>query len=99
MESKENNYFEEDGKTFWDNGNGTFGRSHDENFDGPRFTYKRCPFCDKLVCQSHSWHWLRHLDKCAPDFYNNGQLLELRYKKISEVNYVNKKHSRSKQNF
>ena len=94
-------YFKEDGKTFWDwgNGSGVYERAHDEKFNGACFKYKRCPFCKRLISQSHALHWMNHLEKCAPDFYTYRELNKLRWCEIKDLPNVNKKHSRKKQNF
>jgi hypothetical protein len=79
-------YIYEDGKKFWDCGNGVLIREHDENFFGARFDHKRCPFCQRITSM-HILHWLNHLEKCAPQKYSIADLCDLRYRKIGELNY------------
>ncbi len=74
----------EDGKKFWIHPNGDLSRMHDDQFKGMKFTYKRCPFCDRITCKA-TLHWLNHLEKCAPKKYSVSELLELRYKNVSEL--------------
>lgn len=48
-------YIIEDGKKYYQWESGLFTRSHDDNFQGRRFEYKRCPFCQRITC-IHSLH-------------------------------------------
>lgn len=77
-------YFEEDGKTFYDWGNGKLTRAHDANYNGRRFEYRRCPFCSRITCTA-TLHWLNHIETCAPKNYTYDDLLRLRSRPISEI--------------
>lgn len=77
-------YINEDNKTFWQLADGSMIRCHDDNFNGMKFTYKRCPFCKKITSK-HSLHWFNHLNKCAPAEYSKYDLLQLRYKNIEQL--------------
>lgn len=73
-------YIKENGKTFYHHpGDYTLFREHDENFCGPRFKYKRCPFCQKpIAMRINNWH--SHIVKCSPE--------KLFYREISDLRYL-----------
>ena len=77
-------YFTEEGKTWWQRSDGSIVREHDLEFQGMRFEHRRCPFCQRIT-SIHALHWLRHMDKCADPKFTKGQLLELRYKPLSDL--------------
>jgi len=81
---KAHTYIKEDGKTFWVQPNGELVRSHDDNFTGPRFRHRRCPFCNRIT-SIHVLHWFNHMTACAPSQYDDSDLNELRYRPLNEV--------------
>jgi len=77
-------YIIENGKTFYDWGNGLFTRANDDNFKGMRFNHKRCPFCNKITSM-HPLHWLNHIKPCSGKKYYNNTFLELRYIALNKI--------------
>lgn len=74
----------ENNKTWCIHVDGFITREHDDNFNGPRFVHKRCPFCNRIT-SIHTLHWYNHLEKCAPKEFGLYAIGKLRYHSIDEI--------------
>jgi len=86
MENIEWEYVKENGMTFIVIGQGLLERCHDDKFNGMRFTFRRCPFCQRITSIA-PLHWYNHLNKCAPNKYSKSDIFKMRYSELKDINF------------
>jgi hypothetical protein len=78
-------YIFEDGKKFWQTGDGFLERCHYGDFNGARFRHKRCPFCNRIT-SVHILHWMNHLLKCQGEQkLHPDTIADLRYHGLDDI--------------